>query len=267
MLQSFAELVKSLLIPGSFPFLLFGITIGIVIAYGPRRLRRYGLPLIAAIVACYWIAGLPSVAHLVATRFHAADARQRTAADLAGARAIVVLAAGKRTVVSGGYEVAVPEAQTVLNALEGARLYKMLGLPVIASGGGGSIEEHDSTTADTESVLMRNILLRAGVPDQQILMESDSRTTREQAQHVAPMLKSRGWEPFVLVAPPVQLPRAAAVFRREGVHPMLAAAPYQPGLNNGRQSGWIPNGGALHSVERSTYDYLAWFYYWARGWL
>src|SRR6266576_3693132 len=133
-----AELIKSFLIPGTLTFLLFGLTIGVLLAYGPQRWRRLALPLITVLIVGYWLGSMPILAYALATRFHARDARQVTLADVSDVKAIVVLGAGIRTsYVAGGHVVAVPDPQTVYNAVEAARIYRLFpnGLPIIASGG------------------------------------------------------------------------------------------------------------------------------------
>jgi uncharacterized SAM-binding protein YcdF (DUF218 family) len=264
--DAFAELTKSLLIPGTLTFLLFGVTIGLALAWGPAKTRRFGLPWITVLVLSYWIAAIPRVADTWATRFHAADSRPLTAQDGASAQAIVVLGAGIRTTyVAGNHAVAVPDPQTIYNALEGARLYHLLGgrLPVLASGGrrDGAPEEA------TESGILKEWLVRAGVPGEQIVLESGSRTTREQASLVAPILKDKQWLRVLLVTPAVQGPRARQVFRLQGIDAVSAPAPFWPQETRDQTPGWIPTGGALRASERATYDYLAWGYYWIRGWL
>lgn len=263
-MDAFAELTKSLLIPGTLTFLLFGLTLGVLLAYGPRRSRPIALPWLALLALFYWMGSVPAVADVLATRFHARDAGLVTLADVTGARAIVVLGAGvRRSYMAGGQMVAIPDPQTVYNAVEGARIYRLFpnGLPVIASGG------QQSANAPLESGILREWLVKAGVPEERILLESGSRNTREQARQVAPLLKTNHWERFVLVTPAVQGPRAAAVFRREGVDPIPASAPFSTATDREGWSGWLPNGGALNTTERATYDYLAWAYYWTRGWL
>ena len=186
--------------------------------------------------------------------------------DVADARAIVVLGAGIRnSYVAAGHQVTEPDRQTIFNAVEAARIYKLFpaGLPVIASGG----RQSEVTVGDSESGIMKVWLIRAGVPADRVIEESGSRTTREQAGLVTPMLKKNGVERFVLVAPAVQLPRAMAVFRREGVEPIGAAAPFLFEVDREAAPAWVPVGGALRISERATYDYLAWGYYWLRGWL
>jgi uncharacterized SAM-binding protein YcdF (DUF218 family) len=266
MFDSLAEIVKSFLIPGSFSFLLLGLTIGVLLGWGPKRVRRFAVPMLTLLAAGYWIGSVPIVADALATRFHASDAAPATAATIADADAIVVLGAGVRSYVSAGRATTIPDQQTIYNASEGARLFHLTGgrLSIIASGG----IAHPRSQQEPETVVIRDLLMRAGVPADRILLESQSRTTHEQALNIAPMLKERHWERFALVTPPVQLPRAAASFAALGVRPIPAAAPFRSALaGDSSSSRWFPNGGALSDSARAAYDYVAWGYYWMRGWL
>ncbi len=211
MLDSLAELTKTLLIPGTLTFLLFGMTVGVLLACGPKRLRSIGLAWLIVLAAGYWFASVPAFAHLLATRFHAKDSKQVALEDVSDARAIVVLGAGIRnSYTAAGRVVTEPDRQTIFNAVEAARIYHLFpdGRPVLASGG----RQGDAAEQASESAILRDWLVQAGVPAERIILESGSRTTREQAVLVAPMLKERHWERFVLVVPAVQLPRAKPSF-------------------------------------------------------
>jgi uncharacterized SAM-binding protein YcdF (DUF218 family) len=266
MLDALANLTKTSLIPGTLSFLLLGLTFGVLLAYGPPRTRRVGMVILAMLALGYWIGSVPIVADALATRFHARDTGQVTMGDISGAKAIVVLGAGIRTSYkAGGHVVPIPDPQTIYNAIEGARIYQLLpeGLPVVASGG----KQPDRSDEEVESLILKEWLVRGGVPEDRIVLESGSRTTRDQAKLVAPLLKANHWERFVLVTPAVQAPRAATVFRLEGVDPISASAPFAADSDRQQAGRWMPNGGALRETERATYDYLAWAYYWTRGWL
>src|SRR6266481_3008566 len=172
-----AEVIKALLIPGTLTFLLFGLTVGVLLAYGPYRSRRFALPLIALLTAGYWLGSIPILADVLSTRFRAHDARQVKLDDVADARAIVVLGAGIRTsYVAGGHVVAIPDPQTVYNAVEAARIYALFqnGLPIIASGG----RQREAIGQESESVILKDWVVKAGVPAERIVLESGSRNTR-----------------------------------------------------------------------------------------
>ena len=265
-LEGVAGFVKSFLVPGSFSFLLLALTLGVLLAYGPRRWRRLAVPALTILAASYWLLSVPIVADALATRFHSSGSMPANAADLAEARAIVVLGAGVSGYVVNGRGTTIPDKQTIFNALEAARLFQSLGaqLPIIASGG---IVDPKSQL-DAETAVIRDLLIHAGVPPERILLESASRTTREQALNVAPMLKAHRWERFALVTPPVQMPRALAAFAAQDVQPIPAPAPYRSApIAGSRPARWRPSGGALNVSARAAYDYLAWGYYWMRGWL
>jgi uncharacterized SAM-binding protein YcdF (DUF218 family) len=262
--QSIAEVVKTYFVPGSFTFLLFGLTLGVALLFGPSRTRRLARPLLAILALGYWTASLPAVSDALATRLHARDAAPVTAETIVGAQAIVVLGSGIRSYGPALLAVHVPDRQTVWNAFEGGRVFRLLEgrAPVIVSGG---IPNSDSADVP-ESVVLRDLLVRAGVPLEQVILESASRTTHEQALQVVPMLKAHGWTRFVLIAPPVQMPRALAVFAAQGARPIPADSPVVAAeVDQGWR--WVPNGGSLRNSERAAYDYLAWGYYWLRGWL
>src|SRR5439155_16657551 len=103
---------------------------------GRGRTRRAAWLLLAVLALFYWVGSIPVVANALSTRFHARNSGLVTFADVSGANAIVVLGAGIRTTYpAGGETVAIPDPQTVYNAVEGARIYQLFpnGLPVIAS--------------------------------------------------------------------------------------------------------------------------------------
>src|SRR5438477_10187838 len=97
MLDSLAEFTKSLLIPGTLTFLLFGLTLGVMLAYGPRRTRRAAMPLLALLAGFYWLGSIPIVADALATRFHVRVAGQLTLMGESVAPAIAVLGSCARS--------------------------------------------------------------------------------------------------------------------------------------------------------------------------
>ena len=60
---------------------------------------------------------------------------------------------------------------------------------------------------------MKNIAIRKGVPAKNILIEEDSRTTEENAQDVAKIVKSGGFKSIILVTSPYHQRRAYEAFR------------------------------------------------------
>jgi uncharacterized SAM-binding protein YcdF (DUF218 family) len=264
-LDAVAAVIKLFFIPGSLSFLLAGVTVGVLLAAGVRPFRRAALAGLGAIVLLYWILSIPVVADTLATRFHERTT-PRSTTDVHGCDVIVVLGAGISSVTSNGQTLNIPDSQTAFNAFEGARIYHLFPtpVPVVASGGIPDFYRQKGP----ESLVIRGLMVTAGVPDDGIVLDSDSRTTHEQAVNIAAMARQRGWQRIALVAPPVQMARAAGAFAREGLPSIVRAeAPFQSDADGRQGSRWLPSTEALWISQRALYDYLGWMYYWSRGWL
>ena len=183
--------------------------------------------------------------------------------DLSDVVAIVALGAGVESYGVDDQVVALPREQSVLNAFEAARLYRLKPMPVIASGGIPDPE----TQRITDSSIQRDLLLRAGVTPADILLESTSRTTHEQAEEVAKILRARGWTRVALVTSPAHLPRAVPTFRAQGIDVVPAAARFRSNEPQPDPVPWLPSGTARKVSYITLYDYMGWVYYKARGWM
>ena len=242
MLDAIAATFKLLLVPGSISFLLIGLTLGVLLLFS-RRLRAVALAELSCLALLYWLLSVPVVADLVSNRFQPAGPHRLTAAELGRCDAIVVLGAGVVTHSLNGFQASVPDRQTIFNAFEGARLYHAGGrrIPVVASGG----VVNEQRQREPESLVIRDLLVRAGVPGDTIIVESKSKTTHEQAVNLAPMIRQHGWKRVIVVAPSVQMPRAVKGFAREGVDVVAAEAPFTSDTSADRAaSRWLPSGDA-----------------------
>lgn len=257
------SVVKIYLIPGTLSFLLLGMTLGLLLAIGPRLFRPFGWIALALLVVSYWALSMPLVADLLATRFRGVAA---TAASdpRPPCDAILVLGAGVVTYSLNGSIASVPDRQTIFNAFEGARLFKALPKPVPVVASGGVVDER--WQKEPEAGVIRDLLVKAGVPAASIALDSRSRTTHEQGINLSALAKREHWQHPCVIAPTVQMPRALASFRSEGVSPIGVEAPFRSD-DGAEQSVWLPSGDALDVSARALYDYLAWFYYRSRGWL
>jgi Uncharacterized conserved protein len=150
-----------------------------------------------------------------------------------------------------------------LRVLEAARLFDLLNGPfVIASGG---TTEHDER-AVPESLAMQRALIQLGVRADRILLESDSKNTRDEAILVKRMLADRGLTDFVLVTSPMHMRRSMLAFEREGMHPIASPSPLVPDRLP-RASRFLPSDMWLQIGDSVLYEWLARGYYWWRGWL
>ncbi|MGC4081789.1 MAG: hypothetical protein QM736_06705 [Vicinamibacterales bacterium] len=109
------------------------------------------------------------------------------AADVSGADAIVVLGAGVVSHSLNGYSASVPDSQTVFNAFEGRTCLPICCRPPCRSWRSGGVVNSD-WQREPESAIIRDLLVRAGVPADVITLESSSKTSSLTRSNVAPMI-------------------------------------------------------------------------------
>jgi uncharacterized SAM-binding protein YcdF (DUF218 family) len=262
-MSSIADVVKTILVPGSIPFLGFGLVVGVALLYGTQSMQRWARRWLTLLLALYGFLSTSLGAEMLAAplirQYSALHARD----EALGADTVVVLSVSGDVYRANGQAVAEMGEATAFNALEAARVYRLLGNPrVIASGGSEASDE----PGPTPSEVLRDGLTRLGVPASQIDVETRSRTTREQALFVNDLLKARGIRRFVLVTEPNHMPRAVAAFRALGLEPV----PSTPVFKAPTRGGWawrlLPTVDGLQQSDWSSYEHLARLYYWLRGW-
>ena len=136
------------------------------------------------------------------------------------ADAIVVLGAG----VVGD---CVPNLNSMRRILRGARLFRDGRAPLLVLTGGAPIGE--CAVADA----MMTIAEELGVPQDKILIERQSHSTRENGERTAPLLQQRNVERILVVTDRLHMRRAASVFARLGFVVEPSAVPiYEGHLDN-----------------------------------
>ena len=103
--------------------------------------------------------------------------------------------------------------------LTAARLYRRLHVPVLVTGG--------QVYADSgaEALVARRLLLGLGVPEMDIITETESKTTGQNAQYTAAILKERGLARPLLVTSAFHMKRSVLNFEKQGV----AVTPFPTG--------------------------------------
>ena len=186
-----------------------------------------------------------------------------SAADAQGATAVVVLGNGMVSYQYQGLAVESLTGRTAFNAIEGARLYRLL-RPSVVIASGGLADPDEFRRSEAEAV--RDVLIRLGVPPEVIVIEPRSSNTAEQAALVPPLL--RGHRRFALITTPIHMPRALALFRSRGLNPVPAPSHIDYTGKAGRSMlRFVPSANALRASELSMYEYLGMLYARSRGWL
>jgi len=132
-------------------------------------------------------------------------------------------------------------------------------LPVLACGGRGPKDE------EAVSVTMRQLLHRAGVPEEMIWIEDRSRSTHENAVFGAEILRRRGIDKIALVVEAQSMPRAEASFRKEGV--TVIPAPCEFREFSFELEEFIPSWKAIKRNEDTLHETVGLAWYWLRRWI
>ncbi len=142
-----------------------------------------------------------------------------------------------------------------------ALLYRAGKAPrVLFSGGSG-------TGGRPEADQMEEYLLLMGVPAQAILLERASTDTRENAVYSAQLLRKHGLHSVLLVTSAFHMPRARALFEREGLEVMPAPTDFQRTTAPPAVPRWLPTADDLQRSTTAIREYAGLLYYRFRGWL
>jgi uncharacterized SAM-binding protein YcdF (DUF218 family) len=130
---------------------------------------------------------------------------------------------------------------------------------VLVSGGSPSPEEPAC------AVVMRDYLIKLGVPSANIVVEDQSRDTYENATRSLRILEENGTHKVLLVTDAVHLPRAMRCFRKQGVEPVACGCRYLSMPSNEKMLRFWPHPVALKHLPSVCYEWLALPWYWIRG--
>ena len=221
--------------------------------------RRYFL----AVVAGYWLASTPLGAGLLLSGLGTGIGRIESREAAGGADAVVVLGGGAESFRVGGLVTTELNGTALLRAMEGARVFKAIGAKLVVASAG---IPDNSQLLQPESEALARTMIAVGVPATAIVQETGSKTTRDQAVLVGPILRAHDVGRFVLVTSPSHMRRAMAAFRAVGLDPVPSAASMRSEHRRAPRA-LLPDADALGLTDQAVYEYAATVYYWWSGWL
>ena len=135
--------------------------------------------------------------------------------------------------------------------LTAAQLYHKYHLPIIVSG--GKVLE----TTGTEAEIAHHILLNLGIPEDKILVESQSRNTTENALFSKKIMEQRSLSHPILVTSAFHMPRSVLQFAKAGISVTPYPADYQTNVNGQfTMFDFVPSGEALKNMSLSLKEYI-----------
>lgn len=222
--------------------------------------RRFGIFL--ATIGLFWVTiwSLPPVSDAVRASLEQRF-ENRPVESIPQADAIVVLGGGERgTPPDWPYPDLASGADRIWHT---ARLYRAgKAERVIVTG--GRIGWHGERRSGTEA--MRELLVDLGVPESAILIDDQSRSTRENAVEVARIVNEQELDNILLVTSALHMRRALATFRAAGLNPIPATADFEVLPEAAHALRWLPDSQALHDSTRAIKEYLGYWVYRLRGW-
>jgi uncharacterized SAM-binding protein YcdF (DUF218 family) len=257
-MEFIVEIVKEYLLPGSLSFLLLGLLIGVILLYSGKNWKQRGKRWLFLLLLTYWILSMPlfarGVESLLSRGFDPLN-DQEIPEDV---NTIVVLGGGSNTFRDGELEINVLSEAGILRAMEGARLYFRMDRPLVIVSGGTN-ERAGVLTPESEP--LHDALVEFGVPAEQIVLESASDNTYEQALNLESMLASRGIDDFIMVTSPTHMRRAMNTFEAQGLHPIPAIASQHGTGFLEHDVAFLPSTDALHASWMAMREIFATLYY------
>ena len=147
--------------------------------------------------------------------------------------------------------------ETLVRLIEGIRLYrKYPGVKLVLSGGRG----FDPVP---EAYIMANLAKELGVKEHDILIESESKDTIDEANYIKPIVND---DQFFLVTSALHMPRSIAIFRKLGMNPVPAPTGHKvKDTQTFNPLLFFPDVGNLQKSEAAFHEYLGMFWSKLRG--
>lgn len=129
---------------------------------------------------------------------------------------------------------------------------------IILSGGGTSDRPEKLTEAEAGAIFLEDM----GVPREALLLDTESRTTRDHVVYLKPIVHEAGLERLILVTSATHMRRSEAVFRHAGFDVVPVATDFSVGERpTGGLRRYLPNVGALAGSTQVLHEYLGTLFY------
>ena len=143
---------------------------------------------------------------------------------------------------------------SLVRLVEGIRMHRKLPQSKLILSGGGAF----NTVAEAKT--MADVAVALGMNDEEIVLESESRDTKDQARLIRKIV---GHNRFILVTSASHMPRSIALFQKKDMNPI--PAPIGHKITERQKitpAVFFPSAGQIEKIEQAFYEYLG--LVWAR---
>jgi uncharacterized SAM-binding protein YcdF (DUF218 family) len=152
---------------------------------------------------------------------------------------------------------------SLFRTLHAARLYHQAGPCLLLVTGGGKLDPDVPGPPFVE--LMAELLLQLGVRPSDLLVESTSRTTYENAVESRKVLQKRSVNRIVLVTDATHLPRAVRCFRKQGFEVTPSGCHYQATELKPSVYFFLPAEAGIRGNQEAAHEWIGLAWYWLAG--
>ncbi|MDD5104091.1 MAG: YdcF family protein [Desulfuromonadaceae bacterium] len=169
---------------------------------------------------------------------------------------IILLSAGSYDAVPDLTGTGMPDEDMLGRLITAARLYRILQVPVIVSGGVPPGEKAPKAAA------AGRILIDLGIPRDKLIIEDRSANTLENAGNSSTVCRQRNFKRPILVTSAYHIKRSIMAFNKFGMHVLPVPANFRNGHR--QEYGWssfLASADALETAQRALREFVALGYY------
>jgi uncharacterized SAM-binding protein YcdF (DUF218 family) len=218
-----------------------------------RRLAWISAPLIGLYLFC-----TPAVSYLALGTLEWRYPPANAAPD--GVQAIVVLSGGIYAPNDIQLRAVLGES-TIYRCLHAHAVYQASPRPILLSGGKVYADREGPTLAEA----MRDFMLQLGVPQDDLILENESRSTYENAVHSAEVLRRREISNVLLVTDATHLDRSIACFAAQDINAIPSGCRYRAAQVRWSLFSFLPDPSAAQSNQDVFHEWAGILWYWTRG--
>jgi len=226
---------------------------------------RWGRGLIAFSMLALWLLSIEPVRDVLLSplenRYPAFQSHSIDLSTPINSKTTVIVLLG------GGVEEKAPEYSgrdtlsrlAMMRTVYAADLARRTGLDVYTTGGAVLSE-----TTEPEGVLMQRMLMRLGIFESRIHIESKANNTWENAANLRRILQGDGVHNIVLVTTAWHMPRSVRVFEQQGFNVTAAPCDYVVKRSAYDIRSWLPRWNVMADSADGLHEYMGMLWYWVR---
>lgn len=149
-----------------------------------------------------------------------------------------------------------PGKAALFRVIEGVRLYKRYPKKIIITG--GIVYNGEKS----EGSVYRELMMDLGIPDNDIIIESRSRTTEENAEFTKGIMMKNGYKKAALITSATHMRRSKYIFEKYGAEVVPAPTGYLSKYKKsyGMES-YFPNADNFADIRSAVWEYIGTIFY------